>query len=124
MNKITAFIGSLRKNGNTTAIVNKIIEGLTIAMVHVEIVLLSDYRISGCMGYCSCRHTGKCVLEDNMTFIYPMLEQSGGYIFATPAYIYNVTSDMKALLDRMFCYYSFRRADGQAGLGNQKQPFL
>lgn len=125
MKKITAFIGSPRRNGNTEIMIDKIIDGIKTSNICVEKIFLTDYKISGCRGCLLCIKTGKCVNKDGMTLLYSKVEQSDGFIFASPTYNYNVTSEMKALIDRLFCYYEFIGNGGwNSRLGNSKKAIV
>lgn len=125
MRKVSVFIGSPRKNGNTEAMVSKIIEGINTLDIGTEKIFLVDNKIEGCKGCYSCIRTGKCVRKDDMTLVYSKIEEADGLIFASPAYNYNITSEMKALIDRLFCYYQFK--DGsqwKSRLGNNKKALV
>lgn len=121
MARITAFIGSPRRYGNTGIIVDKLVEGINTLGIETEIIHLSDYKITGCRGCMSCSKTGKCAFKDDMSLLYPKIEQSDAYLFASPTYNYNMTAEMKALLDRLFCYYRFSNASWESLLGTSKK---
>lgn len=124
MSRVTAFLGSPRRNGNTGQIVDKLMEGIRLTGNETEVIHLSEYRLSGCRGCLACMETGKCVLVDDMALIYPRIEQSDAYLYASCTYNYNVTSEMKALLDRMLCYYRFQGTDCTSRLGDTKKALL
>lgn len=83
MRHVTAFLSSPHRSGNTGQIVDKLLGGINAAGIITEVVQLSDYRISGCRGCLSCAKTGKCIVEDDMALLYPKIEQSDAYIFAS-----------------------------------------
>lgn len=124
MVRITAFLGSPRRDGNTGQLVDKLLEVMKAPDIITEIVHLSDYKISGCKGCLSCSKTGKCSVRDDMDVLYPKIEQSDAFIFACPTYNYNITPEMKILLDRMFCYYRFKGASWTCLLGDSKKALL
>ncbi len=124
MKKIVAFLGSPGRNGNTGLIVDRLADGIRTAGLEAEIIHLSDYRIGGCKGCLSCSRTGNCVIDDDMVILYPKIEEADIYIFASPTYNYNMTSEMKALIDRMFRYYRFSNATWPDLLGDAKKAYL
>ena len=57
-----------------------------------------NYRF--CLGCFACQRTGKCVIKDDMAEIVPKMEQADVLVFATPVYYYEMSGQMKTLLDR------------------------
>ncbi len=53
-----------------------------------------------CLGCFACQKTGKCVIKDDMNEIVPKMEQADVLVFATPIYYYEMSGQMKTLLDR------------------------
>lgn len=42
-----------------------------------------------------------------MSLIYPGILESQGLILVSPTHNYNVTAWMKAIIDRLYCFYNF-----------------
>ena len=101
--KWIAVIGSPRRGKNTDSMVNYVIEGLNENNISVDKFFLSGSNISTCTGCEYCIKTGICIIQDEITEIINNMKKVDGYIFASPAYNYNMTAQMKALLDRTFC---------------------
>jgi Multimeric flavodoxin WrbA len=53
-----------------------------------------------CLGCFACQKTGKCVIKDDMNEIVPKMEHADVLVFATPIYYYEMSGQMKTLLDR------------------------
>ena len=53
-----------------------------------------------CLGCFACQKTGKCVIKDDMNEIVPKMERADVLVFATPIYYYEMSGQMKTLLDR------------------------
>ena len=83
-------LGSSRKNGNTTKIVDEISKEH-----HIEVVNLSDYNIS----YYD--YESKNIDDDFLPLIRRILEEYDTLIFATPVYWYNMSGIMKVFFDRI-----------------------
>jgi multimeric flavodoxin WrbA len=101
--KWIAVVGSPRRGKNTELLVDYIIDGLKEKNIKVDKFFLDSDNISTCTGCEYCIKTGTCIIQDDITKIIQEMEDADGYIFASPSYNYNVTAQMKALLDRTFC---------------------
>jgi len=63
---------------------------------------------SSCVGCERCRKEKVCTrFEDDLTPLYEKIRESMGIVLVTPVYNYNITSWMKAFIDRMYCFYDF-----------------
>ena len=101
--KWIAVIGSPRRGKNTETLTDHIITGLKEKNVDVEKYFLESKDISTCNGCECCINAGMCNIQDDITEIIEQMKIADGYIFASPSYNYNMTAQMKALLDRTFC---------------------
>ncbi|MFA6599494.1 MAG: flavodoxin family protein [Candidatus Omnitrophota bacterium] len=101
--KVVAFNGSPRKEGNTSILINYVFEELEKENIRVETVHLGSQLIRGCTACFECyanknRH---CVLEDDiLNSCLDKMLAADGIILASPTYVTDVTSEMKALIDR------------------------
>lgn len=98
-----AIVGSPRRGKNTDLLVDYIIEGLQTKSIDVDKFYLDSNNLSTCKGCEACIETGSCIIQDNITLIINNMKIADGYIFASPSYNYNMTAQMKALIDRTFC---------------------
>ncbi|MBZ9621444.1 flavodoxin family protein [Clostridium sp. FP2] len=106
--KWIAVIGSPRRGKNTDLMVDYVIEGLNEKNISVDKFFLSCSNISTCTGCEQCINTGICSIQDDVTEIIENMKKADGYVFASPAYNYNITAQMKSLLDRTFCLNDYR----------------
>ncbi|WP_316636140.1 flavodoxin family protein [uncultured Flavobacterium sp.] len=88
-NKKVIILGSSRKNGNTTRIVDEISKESGI-----DVINLSDYNIS----YYD--YESKNIEDDFLPLIKGIIEKYDTLIFATPIYWYNMSGIMKVFFDR------------------------
>lgn len=104
MASILVVHGSPRKNGNSQLLADAFIEGAREAGHNVMEEDLGIREIAGCKAcnYCM-THEGRCVQDDDMQNIYPLLRGADILVFATPLYFYSWPAQIKAFLDRMFC---------------------
>jgi len=101
--------GSPRKHGNTSFVGSSISKLLTAGGWKVEEIELHNLDFSGCIGCERCRRDNRCSgIEDDLTPYYSMLEDSALWILGSPVHNYNITSWMKAFIDRLYCYYIFQ----------------
>lgn len=99
--KLISIIGSPHgMKGNTGAIVNSILLAAQKAGAETETFSLSDLTVLPCRGCELCSKTGKCLLDDDFGSIKEAMCDADGIIFASPLYVYHVSAQMKAVLDR------------------------
>jgi len=107
-NKIIGFSGSPRKNGNSDILLKTIMSGVSQEKLPCEFYNLTDIQFKGCLGCEKCRKDKICTgLIDGMSLIYPKLISAKGLVLVSPTHNYNVTSWMKAFIDRLYCFYNF-----------------
>lgn len=106
--QVLAVSGSPRKGGNTDIISKQIILGLQSENIPTEFTHLKSMNFSGCIGCEKCRKDKICtMLQDGMTTLYPSIINSKGLVLVSPVHNYNITSWMKAFIDRLYCFYEF-----------------
>ena len=66
----------------------------------VEIVSLKDKEIRFCRGCFACQKTQRCVIRDDADLIEQKMEKADVLVFATPIYYYEMSGQMKTMLDR------------------------
>ncbi len=105
--KILAINGSRRKQGNTSILVQAIVQPAERAGATTETIHLGDYRIEACTGCEGCGKSWDCVIKDDFIDLIGKLDQADGIILGSPTYWYTVTSDMKRFLDRCYSLIQF-----------------
>jgi multimeric flavodoxin WrbA len=98
--KALGIYGSPRKGGNTDQLLDKALEGAQSAGAEISRVYARDLNMSGCIECGGCDETGKCVVEDDMQSVYPLLDEADVIFLASPIFFYGVTAQAKALVDR------------------------
>lgn len=103
MGKTVVLFGSPRKNGNTSNIVNGILE-----KIKGEVIFIDAYEknVAPCTDCKHCYEKGKCCIKDDMEEIYLHLEHCEKIIIATPMYFCSIPSPLKAIVDRLQVYWS------------------
>ena len=91
---------SPRKNSNSEALAAAFARGATEEGNTVETISLRGKDLRFCLGCFACLKNGKCVIKDDMAEIVPKMEKADVLVFATPIYYYEMSGQMKTLLDR------------------------
>lgn len=103
---------SLRSNSNSDILADYFMKGAKSAGNNVEKISLKDKNIAFCKGCLACQRTKKCVINDDAVEIADKMCGADVIVFATPIYYYEMSGQMKTLLDRgnsLFTRdYSFR----------------
>jgi multimeric flavodoxin WrbA len=101
--KVVAFNGSARRDGNTAILVRRVFSELEKEGIETELVQLAGQPIRGCAacGQCFKNKDQRCAGKDDIVneCIEKMLA-ADGIILASPTYFADVSSEMKALIDR------------------------
>ena len=102
--KVVAFNGSARKDGNTAILINYVLSELRDEGIETELVQLAGKKIHGCIACYKCGENKdkRCAVKDDIAneCIQKMIE-ADGIILGSPTYFSDVTSEMKALIDRV-----------------------
>ena len=103
--KVVAFSGSARKDGNTAILVRHALDELEAAGVECEFLQLAGEKAHGCLACGKCAETrdGNCAgIHDYISQeCIPRALEADGIIIASPVYFADVTSETKALIDRL-----------------------
>lgn len=101
--RVVAINGSPRKQGNTDLLLRTALEPFTKAGADIEFVELAGHAIRGCTACYICFHkqNGKCILtKDLVNDCIAKMAAADVILLGSPNYFTDVTSEMKALIDR------------------------
>ena len=99
--KIIAINGSPRGMGGATGrLLEEVLAGVTDAGAEVEVICLAESPIKPCVACDTCHRIGICPLKDDYEPIKNKLLAADGFILASPNYIFSVSAQLKAFLDR------------------------
>ena len=101
--KVVAFNGSPRKDGNTACLINHVFDALRAEGVETEMVQLGGNLIHGCTACRQCfeKKDYRCVIQnDVVNDCIEKMRRADGIIIASPTYFADVTTEVKALIDR------------------------
>lgn len=99
--KVIGINGSARKNGNTSILINTVFQELHKENIETELIQLFDKDIAGCKACFACKGRGKCVFKnDSFNECFEKLIEADGIVLGSPVYSADITSKMKAFLER------------------------
>lgn len=98
--KILVISTSPRMGGNSELLADAFIKGASEAGHKAEKICLYDRAIKFCKGCLACRQTENCIIHDDAAEIVNYIRQADVLVFATPIYFYEMSGQMKTLLDR------------------------
>ncbi len=99
--KVIGINGSARKDGNTAILINTVFHELTQQGIETELIQLSELEINGCKGCFACKGKKQCeIYHDAFNLCFQKMVAAEGIILGSPVYSADVSSKMKAFLER------------------------
>ena len=71
----------------------------------MELISLQGKEIKFCVGCLTCQNTGVCIFKDDVPVIMESVLDADVVCWATPIYYYEMSGQMKTLIDRMNAMY-------------------
>ncbi len=68
----------------------------------IELVSVAGKDLRGCDGCNACFTKGECHIKDDMHELHASMVAADGIVFGTPIYVYGMTAQMKAVIDRTY----------------------
>ena len=106
MKKVLIISTSIRNNSNSEILAHEMEKGAKEAGNEVEFVTLKDKEINFCKGCMACQKIGRCVIDDDVNPILEKMKNAEVIVWATPVYYYEMSGQMKTLIDRANALYS------------------
>lgn len=96
--------GSPRPNGNTAAMVEAFADGAKEAHHSVTVVPVCQKKITGCLAceFCRTSGNGRCVQQDDMQEVYPVLETADMIVLASPVYYQSFSGQLQCAINRIY----------------------
>lgn len=99
--KVLIISTSLRGGSNSDILAKECEKGAKEAGHDVEYISLKGKDIRFCIGCLACQSKGSCVLKDDVADIMEKVMEAEIIVYATPIYYYEMSGQMKTLLDRL-----------------------
>ncbi len=126
--QVIAFLGSPRKNGNSSILLQEAVRGALEGGHAVRTFNLPRLNIRPCLNCGGCDDSGACVIEDDeMGAIYTAIREASRIILASPIFFSGVTAQAKAMIDRcqaLWCEKYLLKRPIPAGPEGRKGLFL
>lgn len=103
--KVLILSTSLRPDSNSDALAEAFAQGAREAGHQVETISLRGKTMGFCRGCLACLKLGHCVQKDDALAIVEAMGRADVLVFATPIYYYEMSGQMKTLLDRANSLY-------------------
>jgi multimeric flavodoxin WrbA len=101
--KVVAFNGSARRKGNTALLLDHVSAELNKEGIQTEIVHLAGKSIQGCIACMKCHRNKdrRCTVDtDYLNECIAKMDAADGILLGSPTYFADVSTEMKALIDR------------------------
>lgn len=105
MKKVIVISTSLRRGSNSDMLADKFAEGAKAAGNDVEKISLMGKTIEFCRGCLACQKLGRCIINDDVNDIMARVLKADVVVWASPIYYYEMSGQMKTLIDRMNAMY-------------------
>ncbi len=100
--KVLMLNGSPHANGNTYTALHEMEKVFVEEGIEVEILMVGNKDIRGCIGCRKCADTGKCVFDDLVNESAKKLEECDGLVVGSPVYYASANATLIAFLTRLF----------------------
>ncbi len=104
--KVLVISTSLRAKSNSEALADAFADGAKAAGNEVEKISLKDKSIAFCKGCLACQSLHSCIIKDDAVQLAEQMKTANVIVFATPIYYYEMSGQMKTLLDRVNALYT------------------
>ncbi len=99
--------GSPRKKGNTNFLLSRFMSATEQFGARTHVIDVTQKEIIPCREYTVCEKKGYCPIEDDVKDeIYPLLREAELVVVATPIFFYNMTAQLKAVVDRCQTFWA------------------
>jgi len=106
MKKIVVLTGSPREDGNSSRLADSFTAAARERGLEVVRYDLAALNVAGCRACGKCYSAGTpCIQEDDFNAIARAIEGADGLVLASPVYWYSFSAQMKAAIDRFFCFF-------------------
>lgn len=106
MKKVLIISTSIRVGSNSETLAHEFEKGAKDAGNVVDFISLKDKNIAFCKGCLACQKLGKCVINDDANEIADKISASDAIVWASPIYYYEMSGQMKTLIDRCNSLYA------------------
>lgn len=115
--QLISLVGSPHgETGSTARLMNEVLKGAVSVGARNETIVLKGDSVLPCMGCDICHVKGGCVRKDGFKEIFDKLLDADGLILGSPNYIFSVSAQLKAFMDRCSSAIHCRAFTGKYGV--------
>jgi putative NADPH-quinone reductase len=103
--KVVALLGSPLSEGNTARLLKESVAGAQKAGCDVTVIQASELEFSSCREFYFCRENETCIMEDDISGLYPVFREMDSLIIATPVMTMGIPGHLKSFMDRFQVFY-------------------
>lgn len=103
--QIIALLGSPLAEGNTAKLLKKAVSGAEDAGCDVRIIHVTELELTACREFYFCREHETCMMEDDVSALYPAFREMDSLIIATPVMTMGIPGHLKSFMDRFQVFY-------------------
>lgn len=97
---LLGIMSSPSQRGNTATLVQSAIKEAEKHGAETKTLFLPELDIEFCKGCFHCTREGWCIIDDDMRWILPLMEEADGYILGSPTYALNTNAYMNRWIER------------------------
>ena len=86
--------------GNTAKLLHHVLDGAEAEGAQIEVIVLKGDTVLPCRACDVCHKKGRCVQKDDFESSKEKIMAADGLVLASPNYIFNVSAQLKAFMDR------------------------
>ena len=109
VHKVLVLNGSPHAKGCTARALEEVMNTLHEEGIETELIHLGNKDIRGCMSCGFCMKNGRCVFDDEVNRVAPLLEEADGLLIGSPVYYSSPNGTILSFLDRLFYSTSFSK---------------
>ncbi len=103
---IVCLLGSPRKKSNSSTLAKRFVATAKKLGAKVKTYTLNDLKYRGCQACMACKtKSDKCVLQDDLTQVLESVREGDVLVMASPVYMWDVTSTIRAFIERAYSYF-------------------
>ena len=114
--KITTVMGSPKRHGKTATALEFLEKKLLLQGHVIDRINVTDYHINGCLGCYACmqnKNAAGCIQKDDAEQVLMRISSADVVVYASPLYCFDLTAQLKPLVDRSFCLSNTSLLDGK-----------
>jgi multimeric flavodoxin WrbA len=103
--KVVCLLGSPRPKGNSAFLADRFCRTAEAMGAEIQTFALNKLKYRGCQACMTCKtKLDRCVLKDDLTEVLDAIRGADVLVMASPVYYGEVSSQLKAFIDRTFSY--------------------